>query len=156
MKGQMKKLSRSTVRKLRELQKLIMKEPRRLDMYDYLDIGSLVAPCGTAACLAGSVNIDVVMRRKKKSWKEAGKILDRHSDIHGAHIQFATAMGHLGITETQAQALFYLEGHNLTGPHWPSDFEKLYRLAEDAKLYSVAALVAVERINHFIKTGGRE
>jgi hypothetical protein len=52
--------------------------------------------------------------------------------------------------------LFYLSTQTSDEKHWPKEFERPYRRAIRAKKWADAAKIAVERIEHFIKTRGAE
>lgn len=143
------------VRLLRRIQREILKEPRRFDMDNYFDMNALQARCGTSACIAGWA---LVLKRHPgkpitetnfpKLARMAQRGVDRLSYGRNAVLE-ERGIKALGITEEQAERLFYHAG-------WPQPFERLYSLAAGLHLYQDAAEVACERIEHFIETNGEE
>jgi hypothetical protein len=139
------------VRKLRKLQKWILAEPRRYrqDWWGWtgnsLAIQEQNPPCGTVACLAGNTAL-------MEGYKAPSQINGRFECMispRGATVRIdRTAKRILGLTEDQRDRLFGI------GPHsWPAKLWFEYRAA---KTLEERAAVAVRRIDHFIKTKGRE
>ena len=87
--------------------------------------------CGTTACIAGHV-----MRLNGQS-------------MHCSLINSGHVARLLGLDKLQAEALFYVGG-------WPTKFQEAYGKASDRQDNVRMAAVAAERIDHFIKTKGRE
>lgn len=125
------------VRLLRRVQKIILSEPKRLDMSTW---GERVDPkedpsapkCGTVGCIAGWAYM-LANRVPRKFgaemppiWRDAG----------------AEA---LDISDEQARALFYVKD-------WPEKFIDAYSPDGSKK----SARVCARRIDHFIKTKGAE
>jgi hypothetical protein len=153
----MNKLSDKAVEILREVQKKITEEPRRLSMGDWgfaLPKSTAAAnihlpPCGTVACIAGHVVLSTPIGR---TWltecgisvNEKGEVLtfDRH--FPGGAQEVAAWI--LGLTDHQSSELFYND-------YWPDDFMVRYAEAVRAGDQKLVAKVACERIDHLIETG---
>lgn len=124
------------VKLLREIQKEISEEPKRLDMgtwlhkYEKHRISDLefVPPCGTVGCIAG--------------W---AKILSERAGVvftnYGTSLNACIA---LDIQEEDSIYLFYTD-------HWPDDLQYRYNDADDAKDYTEKAAVTCEAIDRFIE-----
>ena len=140
------------VKLLRKVEKRILAEPRRFDMMTFgtklnkrtiKALGKQAPPCGTVACIAGhddwmahprlfaaSVAIDRFHRDdsiEKRAAKELGLVFDPSQD-------------------TNAGRLFFDD-------EWPKKFQAAF---SKAKTPLQRAKVAVKRIEHFIKTNGKE
>jgi hypothetical protein len=139
------------VRMLRRIEKAILAKPEKFDMRDYLrpvemtheqwsryflkpDVFEL---CKTTACIAG--------------W--ADLLTNKQSHIFDVSSRAADI---LGLIPDQSMRLFYLSTQTSDEKHWPKEFERPYRRAIRAKKWADAAKIAVERIEHFIKTRGAE
>lgn len=121
-------------------------------MSGWVDTLSTEAPCGTAACIAGFSIMSELSKSKKITWVKAGRL------FWSLPIDpFMLAKKQLKLDADQAQRLFYTANHsNEIGRRWPDNMNRLYTMAKNMSLHNVAALVAVERINLFIKTNGAE
>jgi hypothetical protein len=139
------------VRLLRRIEKEILAKPEKFDMRDYarpVGVGhedwanrayteqDSFELCKTTACIAG--------------W--ADLLQNRRCSIYGIA---SRAIEILGLTYEQADRLFYL-GVQTHDEHWPEQFERPYLKAIKKKKWADAAQIAVERIEHFIKTRGAE
>lgn len=117
------------------IKKQILAEPRQFNMGNYfsgiLPDGTEPANCGTAACIAGWA-----MAKASASNPKDARKLDVDRNNHAAML--------LGITEQQAGRLFYED-------EWPKQFQSTSRSGLKLRARRAAA-----RINHFIKTKGRE
>jgi hypothetical protein len=127
---------------LRRVKAHILAEPSRFDMGEFIIEGDAARtfavkfdrpapPCGTIACIAG--------------WAVLLSDDDPPSDAEEIELR-ANAL--LGLTPEMGDRLFFTT-------EWPERFKQSYREAEDSDL-AVAALVAAERVEHFIKTKGAE
>lgn len=121
---------------LREVQKVILEEPKRFDMRTFayrMDPKEERSPqCGTIGCIAGWAVIltHKIPRKPNAQMPNIGR-------PHGAEA--------LDLTDVEALRLFYVE-------EWPDKFSVAYKADGSKK----SAKVAVARINHFIKTKGME
>ena len=132
-----KNLNRNTVRMLRKVQKFLMEEPKRFNMYegiaDSLGLRGQLdqPPCGTACCIAGAmfiIDTGMPLNRTSVSWT---KVLDSVVKKY---------------FKSNWSALFYTD-------NWPM----LYRIAyANTKIPLERACIGVARIEHFIATDGRE
>ncbi len=139
------------IKLLKRIQRAIVKEPRRFVM-EYDIIPDPIAPCGTAACIAGHAVMLTKISRTRKSWKVLGKKLSQ-TGVSWWDTKKG-AMSSLGIDCLQAHRLFHLSG-------WPDFFRKAYNAAGyadglTAKERCAKAKVAIARIDHFIATKGAE
>lgn len=133
---------------LRKVQAEILKEPRRFRMdkwvnLDAVGVGDSDPPCGTAACIGGYA---VILAQGEvdhvEDWKK------RAEDLwgHGGSFAGVTARQQLELTSQEAERLFYING-------WPDEYANQYvGTINPAK----RARIACDRIDHFIKTEGRE
>jgi len=127
------------VKLLRKIAKYILAEPKRLYMSSYIhtkEQGAHVierpfAKCGTVACIAGWACILTIKRPPLEIWREFS-IGDEAKDI-------------LGLSTKEAFRLFEPGA-------WPVEFSS--GTSDDGKLNT--AKVAIARINHFIRTKGKE
>jgi hypothetical protein len=118
----------------------ILKEPMQFMMHDYFAVRlgplnriygfGIPTNCGTAACIAGWA---VVLGRGFATPKAAKDscYVDPKQD----------AMELLGLTEEQAEILFYTTA-------WPVDFQAKWI---DAQTYEERAQIAADRIDHFLQ-----
>lgn len=128
---------------LLEVKKTILAEPKRLNMRKWLDVvrsGKGNPSCGTVACIAGWAMV-LSSPRRKSFKKTANTVIDEQSFL-GMEID---AQEKLGITDSQAQRLFYTD-------NWPMKFWQAYEVASGPVEQAQAA---ADRIDHFIKTKGR-
>jgi hypothetical protein len=124
------------VKLLRKVAKHILAEPKRLDMTDwgYLDSTSRLAPaCGTVCCIAGWAAVLHNPDRAKMEFEN----LIWQADEPGTN--------GLQLTPEESDRLFHIQG-------WPSDFRAAYWNQPRGS----RAEITVARIEHFIKTKGRE
>lgn len=127
---------------LRKIQKAIREEPRRFDMRDWVMLSDK-SPCGTSACIAGHAAMIALKKPPEKSLAlAAGRLLDKHNNDNDYYIaQIAKDL--LLLSSGQANRLFFRS-------EWPAKFQKL------TKTPKARAQQAIARINHFIKTKGKE
>lgn len=131
------------VKLLRKVQKHILEEPKRLQMWTYVKLKGHVgsntgedeitrpwAKCGTAACIAGWA---CVLKHGEIKARGLGAL------AHGNAAEL------LELNSEQANRLFLPD-------EWPEEFNKGFR--DDGR--KKTAEVAAARIDHFIKTKGRE
>jgi hypothetical protein len=140
------------VKLLRKVKAYILAEPRRLDM-DVVGViaqGGDAPPCGTVGCIAGWAGLLALTVVPKNP--EAR--VDRMSWIRGQDA--------LHLTDAQANRLFREpskagdEVYNMGVAYsasWPARFARRYVRASRP---ATRAKITAERIDHFIKTKGRE
>jgi hypothetical protein len=92
--------------------------------------------CGTAGCIAGFLAFR--SRKRCKTLEDAAN----YDNTAGSAIKYA------GLTKPQAIRLFYIQ-------NWPVRFFKAYQAQKRNGAVAVASVV-VKRIEHFIKTQGRQ
>lgn len=125
------------VKLLRQVQKFLLAEPRRFDMGEwitslaYADGVLANPPCGTALCIAGA------------AYAISSKLKLDHTCVESVVVSRGA-----------------VEALQLEGPSplffvcdWPEKFRTKYHNAETPLQ---RAKVGVARIEHFIKTGGKE
>lgn len=124
---------------LRKVAAKILAEPKQFDMDNYFAsascLGREVPNCGTAACIAGW---SICLARRIKPSKAA---------ISSGSSYSIAAMKVLKIRWIAAGRLFGVLS-------WPSEFRDSYLAHKDGSVGR--ARVAATRIEHFIKTKGRE
>jgi hypothetical protein len=133
------------VKLLREVKRHILEEPRRLNMnsYGYLVDGPDAPACKTVGCIAG--------------W--SGLLSQGHltAETGSSFMDPEVAREALKLTENQADRLFtepwVALGGEKRGHCWPIKFAKRF---EAATSEIQKAKVTAARIEHFIKTKGRE
>lgn len=137
---------------LRKVEKRLLKQPARFNMRYFgavaLGINSLrdmltVPVCKTQACIAGETLLAAGLDKIDK--KNGGF-------VNGVDIA-ERAQEALGLNYDQAERLFYFQEWSSGGRGWPSQFRNAY---DEAKTPAARAKVAVDRIEHFIETEGRE
>lgn len=121
------------VKLLRELQEMFKKNPKCLDMGDWVYHND----CGTVGCIAGWASMITHMREFKVSCEIAC------DDVANPRNEGKKA---LELNEDQCEALFYTT-------HWPEDLQDKYNEAKNRKERSA---VTVERIDRFIESGGTD
>ena len=140
------------VAKLLAVKRQILKVPSQFGMtrYFFTDVNHFnnkyelkrekIPNCGTAGCIAGWA---VALEEFQGSPAEAYKAYSRSPHRRAQFL--------LDLTEIEAERLFYLtpSAHE----SWPPQFREAYQAA---KRLRDRARVAARRIDHFIKTGGRE
>ena len=138
------------VKLLREVEKRILAEPRRFDMMTFGDkldkeaieaLGEEAPPCGTVACIAG--HVDWMTHPRLFA---ASVALGDYDDSIVERAAKELGLGFEPSQDTNAGRLFF-------DNEWPEKFQAA--LAE-AKTPLQRAEVAVKRIEHFIKTNGKE
>ena len=152
-------LSRDTVRLLRKIQKFLIAEPRRFNMFEGVEpaegkVGKLYLagvahlleepPCGTACCIAG-----------------AGYVIDKNLQLNQTSVPWQKVHSlftdKYRLSEDQIDRLFYtsLQAGSTSSfsGSWPKLYSEAYR---NAKTPLERACVGVARIEHFISTDGRE
>lgn len=126
------------VRRLRKLARYVMAHPSKYDQYSY---------CGTQACLAGHGCILAGTPVEKIISKDGTKLL-ADSTI------FRRAKKFFELTQKEAWKLFGPPcSFSSDGTEWPLSFSKRYK---SVKTPRAQARVARDRIEHFIKTKGKE
>jgi hypothetical protein len=142
-----KNLSRDTVRVLRKVQKFLIEEPRRFNMYEGItDALGLkdqleVPPCGTACCIAGAIYL-----------------IDTKTPLPvGANLRigFGKIEHHIAskfkLSDDMMSRLFYQNPYSCN--QWPKIYTDAYMAA---KTPLERACIGVARIEHFIATDGQE
>jgi hypothetical protein len=126
------------VRLLRRIQRQILKEPKQFWMDAYFS--SLmrweIPNCGTTACIAGWATALGKNKNPKQAWLTGVDARDY-------------AEKKLKITSGEASNLFLTDA-------WPMKYRRSYARAIIGKNPTTAASIAVKRIDHFIKTKGKE
>ncbi len=131
---------------------MILSEPRRFNMREGVDFKDSVAPCKTAACIAGTAAIlDIQKEFSTRGWVKADRLLPTEKFWTDGRVGIwrliqKRAIKALSLTPGQAERLFIV--HN-----WPTKFENSFG---NTKSRRGEARVAVNRINHFISTKGAE
>jgi len=112
--------------------------------------------CGTQACLAGET---VLALNKAEIHFNGGIILFsdplkelKESPSYGGQIEQAAAE-ELELTTAQKQRLFFFKNWTVLKRGWPDNFQHMYENAQtpQGRLYA-----AIRRVEHFIKTNGRQ
>lgn len=169
---------------LRKVVRFCEEEPRRFNMSIwYQDVGSVlkgddetlarvneatagvdqpdeiskdqIAPCGIIGCLAGNTCIVTGLCETEPDSSDPD-LIHYYEPGHG---WFRAAKEALGLTGIQAERLFYPskefnEGGGRPGAgHWPERYSLAYR---KAKTPEERVKVLRRRVEHFIKTNGRE
>lgn len=132
------------VKLLRKVKKHILAEPKRFHMGDWATFWAkserkpkYVPPCRTVACIAGWT----VLLAKPLLWKRF--MADNVKDICQTSINPETeAATLLGMSRHEASSMFYTS-------NWPDQFADQYDMANREE----KAVIAANRIEHFIKTG---
>lgn len=140
-------LSEESIRKLREIEALILSEPEHYDQNAW----ARRSPCGTVCCIAGHA---IAMGLRESGMTRVGPvaIAERAANIDSAHgdeylyySMFVVAGAHvLGLDVGDANRLFN------EAIWWPAPFGEDYLRAKNAQ---ARACVAVRRIEHFIESG---
>lgn len=136
------------VERLHRVKMQILAEPDRFDMEDYATpilFGDEV--CGTACCIGGFAALDAGFIRLRTSPREGYAtyydVTSQAPPSNGSRDVFDAA---LNLSPSEADRLF------LTS-HWPGKFFTAYAMA---KTHTEQAEIAANRIDHFIRTRGRE
>jgi hypothetical protein len=124
---------------LKRVREAIVQYPEQFDMGNWFENNACSSRCGTAACIAGWA-VTLANAKYKESPRAAyDEVLNDEVSCPAERV--------LELLGGEANRLFYTM-------YWPDDFKQAYR---DAKYDPVArARVGAERIDHFIKTQGRE
>ncbi len=143
-------MTQLTVERLRKVEELICEEPKRMhmgswvvdDLEDILN-QELIPPCHTVACIAGW---SLVQERIDNGYQFLATDRHRLDGISHGSIQIH-ALKYLQLTEEEGDSLFF-------GANWPGQFKvNLYYAKPQTPEY---AAIVIERIEHFIATGGKE
>lgn len=141
-------VSKSVVTLVRRVERVILREPRKFDM-DFLlmkynskeaakrRLGRSAPPCNTVGCIAGWAVL--LSDRKNIEWgRFDSDTKEPYMDVwqRGAEL--------LGLERGEAGKLF-------NASQWPGEFYKRY---ENARGKLGRAKVTVERLEHYIHTGG--
>lgn len=145
------------VKLFRKMQKYIIEEPRRLEMCTWVIEGDDVAPCGTAACIAGTaLLLNGPARLKSNRLRKIRKLGNHTLSITEFTMAGAKA---LGLSYTRASRAFIAQGN-----HWPSPFREKHQIAKglfdgdeitEQKYRRVVAKLAVKLIDKIIETDGK-
>jgi hypothetical protein len=142
------------VKLLRKVAKHILEEPKRLDMNTLGERkeGPGAPPCGTATCISGWSCV-LGQPKAKVGFNSSGDLT-----INGLDNLWGMGRRLLRLTDTEAVTLFRepclaITQYDGTRTGWPEKFSKGYTSARSAKQ---RARITVARIEHFIKTKGRE
>lgn len=153
-------IKKSTVKKLMKALKYFAEETRRLNMQQWGIVypreffrDETLPPCGTQGCIAGGI---LLTSNDKGIKKLLTPILKKRNEISYSEACFPTkspelAAKILGITEMQANALFYFKGWKTGSTSgWPTKYSNAYTRSKDAdgKFEATKA-----RVFHFIETG---
>lgn len=125
---------------LLEIKQDILEHPKRFRMDKFVVAIDSIAPCGTAACIAGFA----VIRNQERWWRGWAKT-GRKLINKGENVQILAGQL-LGLDEEQEERLFFTE-------YWPDKFREAYGMAETREH---SAEIAAQRIDHFIATKGQE
>lgn len=154
------------VKLLKQIQKKIMEEPRRLNMQKFgsiigpdLRLGLGEPPCRTTGCIGGWG----IFLKHPKLWKDMQKNVGRFEVISIESYRLksdteAPARKALKLTKAQAMRLFYLPDwlsgkDENAGYGWPKKFVTAYNKAGTP---AARALVTFKRIEFFILTKGTD
>ena len=123
------------VRLLRRIQKQILKEPRQFQMAAWFTTLGVddIPNCGTAACIGGWA------MALKRNWNP------KTADERTVH-EYSDAKKALGLDDIKGGRLFIFG-------EWPQQYQRVGKHKAGTKAF---ARQAVRRIDHFIKTRGRE
>lgn len=132
---------------LRKIQKQIIKYPKAFLMESFVEPMEFDKdhPCGTAACIAGwACILEKDKLPQKQQFNLQNQISGKISEYDAGSFDFYRyGREFIEISKDQADKLFDVTS-------WPEQFwEPYYSGNSDAK----NAKIAVERIEHFIKTG---
>lgn len=123
---------------LEKVKPSLRKEPRQFNMnrFFYSNPNSNIPNCGTSACIAGHTiavynNVNLKEAREKLNDRNENNLYDSCEDL---------AIKLLDLTEEQADRLFFFN-------KWPLQFQKNHPNNVEQ---------ACARIDHFIKTEGKE
>ena len=127
---------------LKKIQKHIKEEPRRLNMDDWI--------LRKDEFIQNKKQLAYVLSRKIKDIPKCGTVccIAGWADVLSGNGQFSynRAKTILNLTSDQASQLFFVGG-------WPKEFRSEFESTLNLKK---RANITVNRITHFIKTGGKE
>jgi len=132
---------------LEEVKRLITAEPRRIEMLDWISRNEYT-PCGTVACIAGWLSILAIRNQLKISEASEDWVYEAHNGLEkslSSSQSLANEM--LEASEEETDKLFFTS-------RWPNSFYTQYTRAWPDP--AMRAQVVCERIDHFIKTDGKE
>ncbi len=160
-------LSALTIKRLRKIKKLILEEPKRINMSEGIlspkeKEKSLEPKCGTVGCIAGwAYSLEMLKRHGKRSPMQLKKLFG----YVGWETVAATGSEYLGLDYYQHHKLFY-------PAQWPDKFLPPYTgwkesistgtnlRGKTGEIFSPQtpgyAQVVADRIEYFISTGGTE
>lgn len=131
---------------LQQVKKVVLAEPRRLDMDVWMDNrihGAMKNPrCGTIGCIAGWATVLAVP--SKESYSKRADAASRQEEETKEDTQLCGQKA-LGLTNSQADRLFYVED-------WPTELQEAYDAATTA---AARAKVTAARIDLFVESEGR-
>lgn len=148
------------VKLLKRIQRAIKRRPAQFNMDRWFSQHPNVPHCGTTACLAGwALTLDARKAHQKASpLKAARQFLESCGERQRTYIRVGGLYNFrmveqgamlLEISKEQAEKLFFV--HN-----WPSNFRNEYQSNVDFNHQLKAAQIVSDRIDHFIKTDGKE
>lgn len=134
-------------------------------MNEWIGSGDKVAPCRTTACIAGHAMLLVAMAEDPKTeWSELAREF-RRQENRGTVSVGNRAQRYLDLDDDSADRLFFVK-------NWPKNFREAYIALDTRKRgqdqYDMkviintkenrrkAAVIVAKRMEHFIKTKGRE
>jgi hypothetical protein len=125
---------------LTKVKKLILEEPKRLDMLTLLEPSYSGEPaCGTVGCIAGWTLVAANLKGKTPIKEVIAPLLSKGNRLT------ATAKL-LGLSMDEQNRLFFLH-------KWPADLETAY---DNARTPLQRARVTARRIDLFLKSGGKK
>jgi hypothetical protein len=139
------------VKLLRKIQRVILKRPTQVNMSTWFSAEHGAEECGTTACIAGwAITLDLAKGKRPTPLAAAKKIAPGNSHwVAGNHAKKVRALANrlLGIKRFMATRL-YLAGA------WPDEFRE--RITNGHSCTPEYAKAVSDRIDHFIKTNGKE
>lgn len=122
-------------------------------MRHWADGNDDIAPCGTTACIGGWAVLlagnPLTIRRRAIHLRLRSYPHDDMARLLGLQIVKDDFDDHRLFDASNASRLFYLE-------NWPNKFRTAYNQHFRRRHYGRAAQVAARRIEHFIKTKGKD
>ena len=139
---------------LRNIQSVILEQPLRLNMYDWIEESSR-SPCGTVGCIAGHAVLIDTLKKAHKTFKDKKFLKSILPDLRRSYIS-KDAAKLLGLTKKQASKLYFVAD-------WPEPFKTDYYeiIHEDdypnaemitKKSREKLAQITSNRIEYFIDT----
>ena len=146
-------LTKRAIKRLEQVQKYILAEPKRLQMGTWAIIYNVkgemfkqdkdmddLPDCGTVGCIAGWTAL--LENRKALIKQELKGLQKRGGQVSEPDIE-ERARKILGLDDEQAQNLFFVS-------YWPEPYQTAF---ENAETHKQRAKATVKRIKHLIKTG---